>query len=45
LDVLNIVRPLDKTEFSLAEVHGYTDELRRLHPENRHVHDKIRQQL
>lgn len=45
LDVLHIVRALDKQEFSLAEVYRYSDELQRLHPENFHVHDKIRQQL
>jgi len=45
LDVLNVVRALDKTEFSLAEVYARTDQLRRLHPDNRHVQEKIRQQL
>jgi type II restriction enzyme len=43
--VLNVVRTLDKTEFSLAEVYACTDQLRRLHPDNLHVQDKIRQQL
>ena len=31
--------------FSLAEVYAHEDELARLHPDNRHVRDKIRQQL
>jgi type II restriction enzyme len=45
LDVLNAVRSLGKDEFSLAEVYAAEDTLARLHPENRHVRDKIRQQL
>lgn len=45
LDVLNAVRALKKTEFSLADVYAHTDELAKLHPNNAHVRDKIRQQL
>jgi type II restriction enzyme len=45
LDVLNVVRSLGKTEFSLSEVYAFENQLARLHPENRHVRDKIRQQL
>jgi type II restriction enzyme len=45
LDVLNAVRRLDKKEFKLAEVYAFADELARLHPGNRHVEPKIRQQL
>ena len=45
LDVLNVVRSLGKREFTLAEVYGCEDALGRLHPDNRHVRDKIRQQL
>ena len=45
LDVLNIVRSLNKPEFSLAEVYAHADELAELHPKNAHVTDKIRQQL
>ncbi len=45
LDVLNAVQKLGKSEFSLDEVYGFADELRELHPRNRHVDDKIRQQL
>ena len=36
--------PLHKT-FSLADVYARADELARLHPANRHVREKIRQQL
>ena len=32
-------------EFSLVEVYAFESELARLHPDNRHVKDKIRQQL
>jgi type II restriction enzyme len=45
LDVLNAVRALRKTEFSLSEVYALESSLARLHPGNRHVRDKIRQQL
>ncbi|MFQ5664761.1 MAG: DpnI domain-containing protein [Terriglobia bacterium] len=45
LDVLNVVRKLGKPEFTLADAYGFADELARLHPQNRHVDEKIRQQL
>jgi type II restriction enzyme len=45
LDVLNLVRSLNRAEFSLADVYAGEGELARLHPKNRHVRDKIRQQL
>jgi len=45
LDVLNAVRSLNKREFSLADVYGLDSELAALHPANRHVRPKIRQQL
>jgi type II restriction enzyme len=45
LDVLNAVRRLGKTEFTTADAYGFTRELEKLHPDNRHVRDKIRQQL
>ncbi len=45
LDVLNVVRGLGKGEFTLAEVYAHEGELARLHPENRFVRPKIRQQL
>jgi type II restriction enzyme len=45
LDVLNIVRSLNKPEFSLSDIYAHADELSKLHPDNRHVRDKIRQQL
>ena len=45
LDVLNIVRSLGKKEFELADVYAHDQKLSRLHPNNSHVRDKIRQQL
>ncbi len=45
LDVLNVVRRLGKERFTLDEVYAYVPQLAELHPENRHVRDKIRQQL
>jgi type II restriction enzyme len=45
LDVLNAVRSLGKPEFTLNDVYAAESKLARLHPVNRHVRDKIRQQL
>jgi type II restriction enzyme len=45
LDVLNAVRSLRRTQFALDDVYAKERELGRLHPDNRHVRDKIRQQL
>jgi type II restriction enzyme len=45
LDVLQIVQSLDKLEFTLADVYAHAEKLAKLHPNNAHVRDKIRQQL
>ena len=45
LDVLRVVQSLNKEEFVLAEVYAHAEGLAKLHPGNRHVYDKIRQQL
>jgi len=45
LDVLNIVRRIGKREFTNDDVYVFTRELEKLHPDNRHIKDKIRQQL
>lgn len=45
LDVLQVVQSLNKKEFSLQDVYAHAEALGRLHPANRHVRDKIRQQL
>lgn len=45
LDVLAAVRSLGKQSFTLDEVYSLEREIAKLHPANRHVRDKIRQQL
>jgi type II restriction enzyme len=45
LDVLNIVRRLGKPEFTNDDVYVHDRELERLHPDNRNIRPKIRQQL
>jgi type II restriction enzyme len=45
VDVLNIIRQLRKTQFSLQEVYGLEEQLQRAHPLNQNVRPKIRQQL
>lgn len=45
LDVLNAVRRLGKAQFTTSETYSFASELEKLHPDNRHVRDKIRQQL
>lgn len=45
LDVLNAVRALGMSEFALSDVYALESSLGQLHPHNRHVRDKIRQQL
>jgi hypothetical protein len=45
LDVLQVVQSLGKLEFTLADVYAHAGALAKLHPNNAHVRDKIRQQL
>jgi type II restriction enzyme len=45
LDVLNAVRGLGMSDFTLSDVYALEPSLGQLHPQNRHVRDKIRQQL
>jgi type II restriction enzyme len=45
LDVLTAVRRLCKQEFTNNDAYAFAHELEQLHPDNRHVRDKIRQQL
>ena len=45
LDVLRCLRSLGKQEVTLAEVYGFTAILQHEHPNNKHVKEKIRQQL
>jgi type II restriction enzyme len=45
LDVLQVVQSLAKLEFTLADVYAHASSFAKLHPANRHVRPKIRQQL
>lgn len=45
LDVMKCIDKLNKKEFSLNEIYGYEQELILKYPKNKHVKDKIRQQL
>lgn len=45
LDVLNLVRSLHKQTFSLSDAYSLEPHLAALHPANRHIRPKIRQQL
>ena len=45
LDVLNVLRGIGQKEFTLTEGYAFEGELARLHPANRFVRPKIRQQL
>jgi len=45
LDVLRAVRSLGRAEFSLSDIYALDADLGALHPENRNVRPKIRQQL
>lgn len=45
LDIMRCVEQLGKPNFTLDEVYAFEHELQKLHPENKHIKDKIRQQL
>jgi type II restriction enzyme len=45
LDVLTVVRSLGKSVFTNDDVYEFTQHFEKLHPDNRHIKDKIRQQL
>jgi type II restriction enzyme len=45
LDIMNCIDLLNKKEFLLADLYKFENELEKLHPENKHIKDKIRQQL
>jgi type II restriction enzyme len=45
LDVLKIVRSLNKKEFSNSDVYAFESYLKSLHPDNNTVRDQIRKQL
>ena len=43
--MLNVVRGLGRAEFSLVDIYASAAHLARLHPANRYIEPKIRQQL
>ncbi|MBZ5514446.1 MAG: Dam-replacing domain protein [Acidobacteriia bacterium] len=43
--MLNAVQGIERREFSLPEVYAHEAALARLHPQNRNIRPKIRQQL
>ncbi|MBF0385329.1 MAG: restriction endonuclease [Candidatus Omnitrophica bacterium] len=45
LDVMNCIEKLGKKEFTLSEAYNFEGELSIKHPQNKHIKDKIRQQL
>jgi type II restriction enzyme len=45
VDVLNVIRKLGMSRFSLADVYRFEAELQAAHPQNQHIRAKIRQQL
>jgi type II restriction enzyme len=45
LDIMNCIKSLDKQEFSLQEIYIFEKDLKVLHPENKNIKAKIRQQL
>ena len=45
LDVLAVIRSMGKSEFTNADIYAFVPHFEKLHPGNRHIKDKIRQQL
>lgn len=45
LDIMNCIDVLGRKVFSLDEVYSFEDDLCLKHPDNKHIKDKIRQQL
>jgi len=45
LDIMRSIEKLGKREFILDDVYAFENELSKLHPDNKHIKDKIRQQL
>lgn len=45
LDVMRCVEKIEKREFTLDDVYRFENQLNMLHPDNKHIKDKIRQQL
>ena len=45
IEVMRCVGAIGRREFTLADVYAYEDRLRQIYPRNRHIKQKIRQQL
>ena len=45
LDIMNCIDALNEKEFTLADIYEFETDLKVIHPENKHIKDKIRQQL
>lgn len=45
LDILNCINKIESRDFTLEQMYQFVPMLEIKHPENRHVRDKIRQQL
>lgn len=45
LDTMRSIEKLGKREFTLDDMYAFESELSKLHPDNKHIKDKIRQQL
>ena len=45
LDIMRCIEKLGRKDFSLGDIYTFEGELSRTHPENKHIKDKIRQQL
>lgn len=45
LDIMRVIEKINKQSFALDDIYRYEKQLSRLYPENKHIKDKIRQQL
>ena len=45
LDIMNCIDSLNKKDFSMQDIYDFEPDLKIIHPENKHIKDKIRQQL
>ncbi|ADJ25784.1 Type II site-specific deoxyribonuclease [Dehalogenimonas lykanthroporepellens BL-DC-9] len=45
LDIMSCMDKLNSNEFKLSQIYEFTPILEKLHPDNHHIKDKIRQQL
>jgi type II restriction enzyme len=45
LDIMNCIDAVHKTEFTLEDIYAFEADLAEIHPDNKHIKPKIRQQL